>query len=181
MPLSASSIRSRSKNRFKAAAESKSTSLSCPLVVHFDRKLLLAIAGGAQKEDRVAVLVTGLEVEKILAIPKVAQGTGELVATAASESLHEWNLVENTVAMSFDTTSANTGRLRGACVLLEQKLGKNLLWLACRHHVLEVVCGMSSRSCLVQHLILASHSFDVSKNIGPTLIKLIIRHAATRD
>jgi hypothetical protein len=111
------------------------------LVVHFDGKLLPAIAGGPEKEDRVAILVTGLEVEKIVAIPKVTRGTGELVARAASECLHEWNLVEHTVGMSFDTTAANTGHLNGACVLLEQKLGKNLMWLACRHHMLEVVCG----------------------------------------
>jgi len=29
----------------------------------------------------------------------------------------------------------------GACVLLEQMLGKELLYLACRHHVLELVVG----------------------------------------
>ena len=143
MPLSTSSIRRfRSKHRIATAAESKASSVSeGRLVVHFDGKLLPAIAGGPEKEDRVAILVTGLEVEKILAIPKVARGTGELVARAASECLHEWNLAENTVGMSFDTTAANTGHLSGACVLLEQKLGTNLLWLACRHHMLEVVCG----------------------------------------
>lgn len=43
--------------------------------------------------------------------------------------------------MSFDTTAANTGRVKGACILLEQKLQQNLLWLACRHHILEVVCS----------------------------------------
>ena len=41
--------------------------------------------------------------------------------------------------MSFDTTAVNTGRLNGACVFLEQKMGKELLWFACRHHVLKTV------------------------------------------
>lgn len=77
------------------------------------------------------MLVTGHEVEKILSIPKVAKVTGELVAQAASECLREWNLVENVIGMSFDTTASNTGHLNGVCVLLEQKLGKNMLWLAC--------------------------------------------------
>ena len=27
----------------------------------------------------------------------------------------------------------------GACILLEQKMGKDLLWFACRHHILEIV------------------------------------------
>src|SRR6218665_1295923 len=40
--------------------------------------------------------------------------------------------------MCFDTTASNTGRRNGACVLLEQKLEKDL-HLACRHHILELV------------------------------------------
>ena len=54
--------------------------------------------------------------------------------------------------MSFDTTSGNTGHLNGACTLLEKKMGRELLWLACRHHVMELIllkvftlcCGPSS-------------------------------------
>ena len=39
----------------------------------------------------------------------------------------------------FDTTSSNTGLLSGACVILDQLLGRPLLNLGCRHHVLELV------------------------------------------
>ena len=143
MSLSTSSIhRSRSKHRHEAVAQAKASFVSTgPLVIHFDGKLLPAISGGPEREDRVAVLVTGHELEKILAIPKVAQGTGEQVARAAAESLKEWNLCDKVSAMSFDTTAANTGRKNGACTLLQQKLGRDLLWLACRHHIHEVVCG----------------------------------------
>ena len=41
--------------------------------------------------------------------------------------------------MCFDTTASNTGRKNGACVSLEHKLDKDMLWLACRHHILEIV------------------------------------------
>jgi hypothetical protein len=41
--------------------------------------------------------------------------------------------------MSFDTTSSNTGEYNGACVLLEERLNKKLLYLACRHHRLELI------------------------------------------
>ncbi len=41
--------------------------------------------------------------------------------------------------MSFDTTAANTGSWNGACILLQQKMQKDLLWLACRHHILEIM------------------------------------------
>jgi len=39
----------------------------------------------------------------------------------------------------FDTTSSNTGLLSGACVILDQLIGRPLLNLGCRHHVLELV------------------------------------------
>jgi hypothetical protein len=41
--------------------------------------------------------------------------------------------------MSFDTTSSNTGATNGAAVILERMLNKQLLHLACRHHVLELI------------------------------------------
>ena len=41
--------------------------------------------------------------------------------------------------MCFDTTASNTGRKNGACVSLEHKMDKDMLWLACRHHILEIV------------------------------------------
>ena len=39
--------------------------------------------------------------------------------------------------MCFDTSS-NTGRLTGACIVLEQILGRDLFHLACQHHIMEV-------------------------------------------
>ena len=41
--------------------------------------------------------------------------------------------------MSFDTTSSNTGPRNGACRLLQQKMQKDMLWLACRRPMLEIV------------------------------------------
>lgn len=41
--------------------------------------------------------------------------------------------------MTFDTTASNTGKYNGACTFLEKMLGRNLINLACRHHVLEIV------------------------------------------
>lgn len=143
MSLSVSSIRrSRSLYRVQAASAAKAAFRSDgPLVVHFDGKLLPSITGGPQKEDRVAVLVSGKMGEKLLAIPSVVQGTGEQIASAAAKAIHEWDVAQDISGMSFDTTTANTGHLNGACVLLEQKFGKELLWLACRHHMCEILCG----------------------------------------
>ena len=41
--------------------------------------------------------------------------------------------------MYFNTTSSNTGRYSGACIIIEREIKKNLLYLACRHHILEII------------------------------------------
>jgi len=41
--------------------------------------------------------------------------------------------------MTFDTTASNTGSVTAACVSIQQKLGKTLLWSACRRHVKEII------------------------------------------
>jgi hypothetical protein len=58
------------------------------------------------------------------------------------EDLEEWDLKANIVAQVFDTTACNTGVRSGAATLLEDcKSMKTLLWLACRHHILELILG----------------------------------------
>jgi len=51
-------------------------------------------------------------------------------------------------ALSFDTTATNTGRRNGTCVLLEQKLGKDLLYLACRHYVIELILAAAFKTTM---------------------------------
>ena len=91
--------------------------------------------------DRLLVIISGLGVSQLLGIPKISSGTGEAQASVVMTSLEEWDLCDKVKAMCFDTTSSNTGRKNGACILLEQKLQHKLLYLACRHHVLEIIIG----------------------------------------
>lgn len=50
--------------------------------------------------------------------------------------------------MCFDTTSANTGHLKGACTILEGKfVGRELLWLPCRHHIMEIILAKVFSLC----------------------------------
>lgn len=92
-----------------------------------------------EKIERLAVLVSGGGENKILGVPKLAASTGALQATAVYQCLCQWELENKVVGMCFDTTSSNTGKNIGACVLLEEKLNKNLLYFACRLHMLEVI------------------------------------------
>jgi hypothetical protein len=137
--------RKRSKSRKKIAEKIKNDFLLTPksnLVVHWDGKLLENFTNTAntdEKVERIAVAVTGMEVSKILGIPKAISGTGAAQADIVFNLLKEWDLVDCIIGMSFDTTSSNTGIRNGACVILERLLGKKLLYLACRHHILELV------------------------------------------
>ena len=48
------------------------------------------------------------------------------------------------VAMVYDTTSVNTGVIKGIVTQLEDALGRSLLQLPCRHHIFELVCGAAA-------------------------------------
>ena len=98
--------------------------------------------------DRLAILVSGDRVQKLIGVPKLASGTGEAIASAIAEALDDWGLAQRVVAMSFDTTAANTGPLASACTLLEQKHGGRLLSLACRRDVHELVLEKGSSICM---------------------------------
>ena len=74
------------------------------------------------------------------------RSTGLQQAEAIKELLDEWDLTDSCVAMCFDTTAANTGWFSGACTLLEAILDRYFLWIACRHHMLEVVLSQVFKS-----------------------------------
>ncbi|KAG0718982.1 U2 small nuclear ribonucleoprotein B'' [Chionoecetes opilio] len=55
------------------------------------------------------------------------------------KEVDEAGVRDKIIAFCFDTTASNTGMVQGACIRIEQELGRSLLWLACRHHVHEVI------------------------------------------
>ena len=59
--------RARKMNR-KLFANAQQEAFSCerPLLLHWDGKLLPDIAGGTEQVDRIAILVTGGEIEQLL-------------------------------------------------------------------------------------------------------------------
>lgn len=91
--------------------------------------------------DRLPVLVSGGGEIQLLGVPKMGSGTGEAQASAVLSCLNDWGICDRVQGLCFDTTASNTGNRAGACVLLEQKLDRDLLFLACRHHVFELVIG----------------------------------------
>ena len=108
------------------------------IIVHWDSKLLPDILS---KEiiDRLPAIVLASNVEKLLGVPALNSGTGKEISSAVYNLLLDWNLVDKVQAFVFDTTASNSGRLNGACVLLEQLLNSDILLFACRHHIFEIV------------------------------------------
>jgi hypothetical protein len=62
---------------------------------------------------RLGEIVLGHNVEKILGIPKISAGTGQMQTDEVFRLLSGWDLVQNITAMSFDTTASNTGVRNG--------------------------------------------------------------------
>lgn len=100
------------------------------------------------QEHRQAILISGpgCEEGKLLAVPTLQDGRGLSQARSTLRALEDWGCQHCVVGLCFDTTSSNTGRVQGAVRHLEDMLGKQLLKLACRHHMLELVVGAVSKA-----------------------------------
>lgn len=133
--------RARKGNRAALAAEIReSFDPKVPLTIHWDGKIMPDFTEtGRGCVDRLPIMVSGKDVTKLLAIPKLQSGTAAVMADACLTEIRSWGLEDRIVAMCFDTTASNTGCKGGVCIKLEMELGKDLLNLACRHHVSEIV------------------------------------------
>ena len=89
------------------------------------------------------VLEDVLEAKDVLedstSAPHILSGIGKDHANVCIELLYKWNIAEQVRGLVFDTTASNTGIYTGACTLIEKALGRELVWVACRHHIMEVV------------------------------------------
>lgn len=109
------------------------------VTIHWDGKLLPALDSRKYKEERLPIVITYDDKERLIAVPKLENSTGSEQAQAVWDAIVEWNLEDKVQILCCDTTASNTGRINGACVLLEQKLSREMLIFACRHHVYELV------------------------------------------
>ena len=121
--------------------------------LHWDGKLVTDIVGDSS--ERLAVLVSGAPEYtegKLLGVPSLINSTGRSQADASYDLLGAWELQNNIVALVFDTTSSNSGIHNGAAKLLEEQIGQKLLYLACRHHILEIIVSAVWKQLLGQIL-----------------------------
>ena len=108
-------------------------------ICHFDGKQLEEFTEGIKvTKERLSVLLSSPSLDHcqlLGAIPLEGQ-TGEQICAGVMSLLAKIEVTSNVIGMSFDTTASNTGQQQGACARLELALGKALLWLACRRHVM---------------------------------------------
>jgi len=108
------------------------------VVLHWDGKLLPNLVG-KDIIDRLAIVISSGDTEKILSIPVLQKVTANEQVEVIYKTLIKWNIQNSVKALSFDTTAVNSGRLGGTCVLLEKLQGKKLFCLPCRHHIYEII------------------------------------------
>lgn len=109
------------------------------VTVHWDGKLLPALDSRKSKEERLPIVISYGNKEQLIAVPKLENSSGSEQAQAVWNAIIDWNLEDTVQILCCDTTASNTGRINGACVLLEQKLNREMLIFACRHHIYELV------------------------------------------
>jgi len=82
--------RARSKFRTSSSANLRSDfTAGVPLTVHWDGKLMEDLSTH-EHVDCLPVIVSGVGIEQLLGVPKLATGTGEARATAVVQCLEEW-------------------------------------------------------------------------------------------
>ncbi|GBP22430.1 hypothetical protein EVAR_78606_1 [Eumeta japonica] len=109
------------------------------VTVHWDGKLLPALNARKSKEERLPIVISYKNQKQLIAVPRLESSTGSEQAQAVRKTIVDWNLADKVQIFCCDTTTLNTGRINGACVLLEQKLNGEMLIFACRHRVYELV------------------------------------------
>lgn len=111
-------------------------------MLHWDGKLLpdITVASPSrEKAERIAILASGDGVEFLFGVPKIGSSSGTDQANACLSAINDRGLSHQIKAIVLGTTASNTGLLQGACIKIQEQLQSELVWLACLHHVYEVI------------------------------------------
>lgn len=80
------------------------------LNVRWGGKLLPEMTGST-KVERLSVIITGLNCEQLLGVPKLNDSNAFHQSQVIFELLQDWNITDKIEALCFDTMSVNTGTL----------------------------------------------------------------------
>lgn len=109
------------------------------IVLHFDGKTLPKWSKVDGNSERLAIVVTCGKESKLLGVSESPSGKAVHQFNVIVRMLEDWGLTPYIKAICSDTTSTNTGHIRGVNERLRKKYFHNILTLMCRRHSSEVV------------------------------------------
>ena len=111
------------------------------VIIYFDGKALPQFHDQIKcVKKRISVIADSphLATEQVLGVPITLSKSGKDQMEVVTKVLKEWGIEPYIMGLAFDTTSDNTGKNKGAAVLIEKALGRALWWVACPYHFYEV-------------------------------------------
>ncbi|KAL7290585.1 hypothetical protein TKK_0015350 [Trichogramma kaykai] len=106
-------------------------------IVHWDGKLI-PDEFACKRIERLPILISYGNIEKIIEVLALEDQKAITIAKAVYKAVYDSGVIHQIQGVCCDTKAANFGRLGGAVHLFEQMMEKDLLQLACRHHVHEI-------------------------------------------
>ena len=137
--------------------------------VHWDGKKIKSYKN--ESENRIVIVITGPGKEILLECPQLVKTSGKCQADAVFSTIKENLLKENIIAMSFDTTNSNFSIRNGVAVLLEKFTEMKLLYLPCRHHIIDLSFQHGTKKCFGGSVGPSSPIFDDFRNKWDSLDK----------
>ncbi|GBN39023.1 hypothetical protein AVEN_58541-1 [Araneus ventricosus] len=129
-------FRKTKATRIKELFKENEPSFVC---VQWDSKLLPALNVRDLKSERLPIIVTYKDEEKLLVVPKLENSSGKEQDMAVWNDLKDWGLKDKAQILCSDTTSSNTGRINGAITFLELYADREMTYFPCRYHIYELV------------------------------------------
>ena len=108
------------------------------IILYYDGKTL------PQFHDQIKCVKKRIS-EQVLAVPFTPSNSGKDQMQVVMKVLEEWGIEPYIMGLAFDTTSDNTGKKKGSVKLIEEELGRAVLWLACPHHFYELHVKKAAR------------------------------------
>lgn len=144
VPISSSTVwRHRNKVREQISTEIKATFGqnidNAFIVLHWDGKILPKWSVVDGNSDKLAIVVSMGKETKVLGVADLPNGNALAQFHAVKAQTEEWQLEGFIKAVCSDMASVNTGEENGTCHLFREHYNDNILTLACRHHMLELV------------------------------------------
>lgn len=118
-------------------------------IILFDGKKFSRInARHVGKDSRMVAVCHTQNKDFVLGLPILASGNARAYANELIGLCENHNLTDRVIGLLFDTTILNTGQFGGVCAIFERETGKEVLNIACRHHIYELLLSSAMTTTL---------------------------------